>query len=55
MLVSDSIYGVYVKLPIYNTHLPESIMNDVGFYPYFKDCLGVIDRTHIPAFLPKDK
>jgi DDE superfamily endonuclease len=30
-------------------------MNNANFYPYFKDCIGAIDRSHIPAFVPKSK
>jgi hypothetical protein len=26
--------------------------NDPKFYPYFKDCIGALDGTHIPAVLP---
>jgi hypothetical protein len=25
------------------------------YYPYFRDCVGAIDGTHIPAFVPEDK
>jgi hypothetical protein len=25
------------------------------FYPYFKDCIGAIDMTHIPCVVPTDK
>jgi hypothetical protein len=28
---------------------------DKSLYPYFKDCIGAIDGTHIPAFIPEDK
>ena len=24
-------------------------------YPYFKDCIGAVDGTHIPAFVPADE
>jgi len=54
-LVSEKIYGAYVKLPTQDTHLPESVMNDEDFYPYFRDCIGAIDGTHIPAFVPEDR
>ncbi|XP_075500122.1 uncharacterized protein LOC142538707 [Primulina tabacum] len=29
--------------------VPERIRGSTGFYPYFKDCIGAIDGTHIPA------
>jgi hypothetical protein len=25
------------------------------FYPFFKDCVGAIDGTHIPVVMPNDK
>jgi hypothetical protein len=25
------------------------------FYPYFKDCIGAIDGTHVPYVVPSDK
>ncbi len=53
MLVSEKIYGTYVKLPTQNTHLPLCILDDADFYPYFKDCIGAIDGTHIPTFVPE--
>ncbi|XP_044469164.1 uncharacterized protein LOC123198546 [Mangifera indica] len=31
---------------------PPEIINSNRFYPYFKDCLGVIDGMHIPAHVP---
>ena len=55
MLVSEKIYGAYVKLPTQNKHPHNSILNDNDFYPYFKDCVGMIDGTHIPAFVSEDK
>ncbi|XP_073139040.1 uncharacterized protein [Henckelia pumila] len=29
--------------------VPEQIRESTRFYPYFKDCIGAIDGTHIPA------
>ena len=51
MLVSEKIYCAYVKLPTQNTHSHEIILNDLSLYPYFKDCIGAINGTHIPAFV----
>ncbi|XP_031268757.1 putative nuclease HARBI1 isoform X3 [Pistacia vera] len=31
---------------------PPEIINCNRFYPYFKDCIGVIDGMHIPAHVP---
>jgi hypothetical protein len=55
VLVSENIYGAYVKLPTRNTRPHDSILNDDDFYPYFRDCVGAIDGTHIPAFVSEDK
>ncbi|KAL5730891.1 hypothetical protein ACHQM5_003675 [Ranunculus cassubicifolius] len=30
---------------------PPEILQDSRFYPYFKDCVGAIDGTHIPALI----
>ncbi|KAI0264054.1 hypothetical protein BGY98DRAFT_878338, partial [Russula aff. rugulosa BPL654] len=46
-LVSQNFYGAYVKQPTRNTHLPEPIWNNDDYYPYFRDCIGAIDGTHI--------
>ncbi|KAL3726342.1 hypothetical protein ACJRO7_031261 [Eucalyptus globulus] len=32
--------------------VPEKIKKDRQFYPYFKDCIGAMDGTHIQAVLP---
>jgi hypothetical protein len=53
-LVSQNFYGAYVKQLTRNTHLPEPIWNNDDYYPYFRDCIGAIDGTHIPAFIPED-
>ncbi|KAJ6811091.1 uncharacterized protein M6B38_155135 [Iris pallida] len=31
---------------------PTEILNSAEWYPYFKDCIGMIDGTHIQATLP---
>ncbi|CAH9137264.1 unnamed protein product, partial [Cuscuta epithymum] len=31
--------------------VPEKIRESTRFYPYFKECLGAIDGTHIPAMI----
>lgn len=53
--MSQKFYCAYIKLPTQNTRLPEHIFTDEDIYPYFEDCVGAIDGTHIPAFLPADK
>ncbi|VFQ76098.1 unnamed protein product [Cuscuta campestris] len=31
--------------------VPSKIRGNTRFYPYFKDCIGAIDGTHIPAMI----
>ncbi|XP_058078634.1 uncharacterized protein LOC131226960, partial [Magnolia sinica] len=31
--------------------VPPKIMNSTRFFPYFKDCVGAIDCSHIPAMI----
>ncbi|XP_011624546.1 putative nuclease HARBI1 [Amborella trichopoda] len=38
-----------IQLP--NTSTPEEIHKNSKYFPYFKDCIGVVDGTHIPAML----
>jgi hypothetical protein len=30
-------------------------LRNCRFYPYFKDCIGAIDGTHVPCVVPNDK
>jgi DDE superfamily endonuclease len=53
MVVSPTFYNRYVKLPPAEQTPPE-IQNDPKLYPFFKDCRGAIDGTHIEAFVPDD-
>jgi hypothetical protein len=32
--------------------LPSRIIDDDKYYPFFEDCLGALDGTHIPVFVP---
>ncbi|XP_020269349.1 uncharacterized protein LOC109844645 [Asparagus officinalis] len=32
--------------------VPHEIQNNPSFYPFFKDCIGMIDGTHVDAMLP---
>ncbi|XP_020259765.1 uncharacterized protein LOC109836312 [Asparagus officinalis] len=34
--------------------VPEEIANNSNYFPYFKDCIGLIDGTHVDAVLPSD-
>ena len=53
MVVLLTFYNHYVKLPPAEQTPPE-IWNDPKLYPFFKDCWGAIDGTHIEAFVPDD-
>ncbi|KAL5752473.1 hypothetical protein ACOSQ2_022980 [Xanthoceras sorbifolium] len=33
--------------------LPNKYRQNTRFYPYFKDCIGAIDGTHIPAMVTR--
>lgn len=33
---------------------PSEILRNMKYYPWFKDCIGAIDGTHIPAVVPVD-
>ncbi|KAH1055419.1 hypothetical protein J1N35_033484 [Gossypium stocksii] len=44
------LYKLVIKLPDEST--PREIRNNPRFYPYFKDCIGALDGTHIRASVP---
>ena len=55
-LTSKNIYRMYVKLLPDNQSFQESIggtWNKRNFVPYFNRCLGALDGTHIPVFVPE--
>ncbi|KAL3813085.1 hypothetical protein ACJIZ3_014353 [Penstemon smallii] len=35
--------------------VPQHIRQNPKYWPYFKDCIGAIDGTHIKAVLPTNK
>ncbi|KAH6760558.1 nuclease HARBI1-like protein [Perilla frutescens var. frutescens] len=35
-----------------STGIPTKIQESIRFMPFFKDCIGAIDGTHIPAMVP---
>ncbi|XP_038685894.1 protein ALP1-like [Tripterygium wilfordii] len=41
-----------IKLPDEST--PSKISSSLRFYPYFKDCIGALDKTHVRASVPID-
>ncbi|GLB43878.1 putative nuclease activity [Lyophyllum shimeji] len=47
-LTSPAFYNRYVKLPPENTTPPE-IRSNPKFFPFFANCLGAIDGSHIDA------
>jgi hypothetical protein len=53
MVVSPTFYNHYVKLPSTGQTPPE-IWDDPKLYPFFKDCQGAIDGSHIEAFVPNE-
>ena len=52
MLVSTPFYSKYVKDPPDCT--PPYIRNNYQFFPYFKDCRGAINGSHIDAYVPDE-
>ncbi|XP_065865652.1 protein ALP1-like isoform X2 [Euphorbia lathyris] len=44
--VLDAIIELFFKQPD-GTHIPFEIFSHSKFYPYFKDCVGAIDGTHV--------
>lgn len=45
------LYKDVVKGP--SPEIPERIKDNLKYWPYFKDCVGAIDGTHIPIFVPE--
>lgn len=35
--------------------VPDKIKNDTRYWPFFKDCIGAIDGTHVSVIVPKEK
>ncbi|XP_068646366.1 uncharacterized protein [Aristolochia californica] len=47
------IHSDYIKRP--SRHIHSKFLNNPLYYPYFKDCIGVINGTHIKAHIPLDQ
>ncbi|KAH9448622.1 hypothetical protein Pst134EA_033167 [Puccinia striiformis f. sp. tritici] len=45
----------YISLPPANADTPEEIKSNSKFSPYFDDCVGAIDGSHIPVFVDDQK
>ncbi|GMI86646.1 hypothetical protein like AT5G41980 [Hibiscus trionum] len=46
----SKLYKLVIRLPDEST--PPEIRNNPRFYPYFKDCVGALDGTHVHASVP---
>ncbi|XP_059666658.1 uncharacterized protein LOC132312336 [Cornus florida] len=44
--------GTKIIVPPDLNEIPKQIKNNPKFYPYFKNCIGAIDGTHIHAVVP---
>ncbi|KAK5812190.1 hypothetical protein PVK06_027606 [Gossypium arboreum] len=44
------LYKLVIRLP--DESIPSEIRNNPRFYPYFKDCIGALDGTHVRASVP---
>ena len=53
LLTLPKIYYDLIKLLTRNSPVPDEIRNNKAFFPWFKDCIGAIDRTHIPMHVPE--
>lgn len=49
-LIAPNFRSKYMKLP--PNEVPERIRNDPKLYPFFMDCHGAIDGTHISVHPP---
>lgn len=47
-------YITFVHLPTSSTPLQPVIADSPKFMPFFKDCVGAIDGTHVPALVPAE-
>jgi hypothetical protein len=41
-----------VRQPASTDPVPDEIQQNTKFWPYFKDCIGAVDGTHIHAHIP---
>lgn len=45
----------YVQQPNEDTFFADQIADNAKFSPFFDDCVGALDGTHIPVFVPAGK
>ena len=50
----EGFYSAYVKLPHTHASTPPEIRNNPKLFPFFKDCDGSIDGSHIDVWVPAD-
>jgi hypothetical protein len=58
VLTSKGIYRAFVRLPPDNSTFPVSVLNKKQkkkFLPFFEECLGALDGTHIPVHVPETR
>jgi DDE superfamily endonuclease len=46
------LYFQTVRQPTSTDPIPDEIQQNTKFWPYFKDCIGAIDGTHIYIYIP---
>jgi hypothetical protein len=54
-LTSPDFYYLNVRLPSEHTSIPSEIRENLKFFPFFKDCIGAIDESHISVHVPADE
>ncbi|KIM67423.1 hypothetical protein SCLCIDRAFT_40316, partial [Scleroderma citrinum Foug A] len=52
IFTSELFYSKYISLASSTTDVHPNIVNNYRFFPYFKDAIGAIDGSHIPASPP---
>jgi DDE superfamily endonuclease len=48
-LTSDTVYNALVDFPTDNVPIPQHILSNNLFTPYFDGCIGTLDGTHVPV------
>ncbi|TDL14016.1 hypothetical protein BD410DRAFT_697498, partial [Rickenella mellea] len=46
-LICPAVYDTYIKLPDHNSPTPSEIELNPKLFPFFKDCIGALDGSHI--------
>ncbi|KIM56717.1 hypothetical protein SCLCIDRAFT_91658, partial [Scleroderma citrinum Foug A] len=50
LFASEPLYSRYISFASSTIGMHPKIVNNFCFWPYFKDAVGAIDGSHIPAF-----